>query len=1186
MDNNYTYNMLKDLIGDGMLNEKSNKTVKNISGRLKHFKDFTPLQKKTFFGEYADTFWDTKKHLLVRGATSSGKTLVAETAMMDCLYGSDKTVIYLTPLRAMVSEKYRQFSRDFSGLDVFASDKDHQNYDFEITEGQFSVAVIVYEKFYAFLAQGNAKKMLKNCGLIVFDEVQLISQDDRGVKILMSLVNALTVNPDIRTVLLTTSFSDMSKTVGLLNSSINDHYYEILDSQNSMALEEIVIDKEGRYRGKYRMSIDDVALDPFDREVKLRSKADELGSEVEDPDSLNRMKLLEYKGDKHDLRAVKQNLLLSIINEHKNKKIIVFINSRTVCKRLADSIARSGILRKRSLPYETIEELESLAGISHLEEFKNELLPYGVAYHHGGLCQGLRDLIEDDFARADGAVNVILATETLAVGINLPADVIVVYDTEKHENDQPVSIDTQTYKNYIGRAGRLGMSDASFVPKSYLLAVSNRDMSDYWDKYITAAPTPIVPAYEKLKFDTALPFFLSMLSNQAYTVESLDDIIHEKMPKLGKINFFEELLSGNLSAEFKSKLSNSNFPRVWQFLEILNENQPDEFEFRFEPTYNLSLFGKQIIPYALSIMTNAQIWTHFIKTGDKNLISRFFKDGVLDEDAIMIPMLFLVCRMKEVESIHRIRVSSFSQKPGEYHKSREVISKYVNRLIDDKLITSDSDIVKLCSEASPHHATLTAAYRAFILDLWVKGITIPEIKSRIGTTDHIEEGDVERLAEGAAFLVESIAVSLQAQSDNKMLRRLSPNIRKISNRIKYGGDDDVVRILNCHIPKLTRNTLLSLKKGIKDELLSDESIFDFFKFASDVKGSFAITYGITGEQYNSIHSILSSRYTLPGISKLLFNLKGDGYIPSEFEECLQDNTLNIENTEKFLHITADYRKMPYTIIPKYTDAAGELNDNYGKSVFCLRSGYLNAYCIVVNGDAGRFISQYRGFLKNNPGKVIIIAKPEVLEEISKHLDNLSSLFKLSDFTLYTPESILRLYLKCLSSKYDEDCNLFLYNLQTLSGLVESNRIEIVQPPKTVNDKSGFDVFISYSHHKNFGIQSDVFNELSRLGYNVFLDNVSIHTGESFSEKIALSIRNSAKFLILSCEEYKYGKWTKDELVKIYYENVERGKPVVPIFLDDAGYEFFDENGHGDANGTFVDRLSRAELMNKIISALK
>ena len=106
-------------------------------------------KKKCFQSEY----FQSNQNLIVQGPTSAGKTFIGEVAALsECL--KDKSVIFLVPLRSMVREKYIDLKKYYSDEniigDICASSSDYQDSDYKIATGNFSIAVIVYEKIFGF----------------------------------------------------------------------------------------------------------------------------------------------------------------------------------------------------------------------------------------------------------------------------------------------------------------------------------------------------------------------------------------------------------------------------------------------------------------------------------------------------------------------------------------------------------------------------------------------------------------------------------------------------------------------------------------------------------------------------------------------------------------------------------------------------------------------------------------------------------------------------------------------------------------------------------------------------------------------------------------------------------------------------------------------------------------------------
>lgn len=218
--------------------------------REKGINKLTPLQKRVFNDE---NFWydgtkDKNGNMIIQGSTSSGKTLVAEISIIDVLTKSAQAnAIYLVPLRAMATEKYREFDNIMGktlGWNVFPSSSDHQLHDGRILDGDYHIAVIVYEKFFALLAQDAGKNFLKNCELIVVDELQMLDTPERGPKLEVALTNVRQSKPNIRIIGLTTVYCNMTKIAAWFDC------IPIIEKELSIPLEEYVVNTDGKIRGQ------------------------------------------------------------------------------------------------------------------------------------------------------------------------------------------------------------------------------------------------------------------------------------------------------------------------------------------------------------------------------------------------------------------------------------------------------------------------------------------------------------------------------------------------------------------------------------------------------------------------------------------------------------------------------------------------------------------------------------------------------------------------------------------------------------------------------------------------------------------------------------------------------------------------------------------------------------------------
>jgi helicase len=121
-----------------------------------------------------------------------------------------------------------------------------------------------------------------------------------------------------------------------------------------------------------------------------------------------------------------------------------------------------------------------------------QVLTRGVAFHNSHLSPGERRVIEDHFRRRDAQLLVIVATTTLAMGVNTPASAVVIVGLEHPTPEGPQPYSVAEYKNLVGRAGRLGYAERG---ASYLIATSQHEEHHYWLRYISAAPEDLVSRF-------------------------------------------------------------------------------------------------------------------------------------------------------------------------------------------------------------------------------------------------------------------------------------------------------------------------------------------------------------------------------------------------------------------------------------------------------------------------------------------------------------------------------------------------------------------------------------------------------------------------------------------------------------------------------------------------------------------
>lgn len=400
--------------------------------------------------------------LLVIAPTSSGKTFIGEIAAYKRAK-EQAQVLYLVPLKAVGEEKFADFRNKYEdyGIDVVISSSDHREFDDDIKQGNFHIAILTYEKLVALLVTN--PEILRYCGLLIVDEIQMLADRIRGPELELLLTKILLSRKrgDLQIVALSATLNgveDLGKWLGL----------EILRSnERPIELREGIYTSDGRF---------------VYREWNSKRVGEEEFPSLASPDHTTMLDaLVEYLVDK-------------------GEQVLVFLSTRedtvTTAERLATKVL--------TLPpvSEAIGTLDELEGTGARDTLK-EVLRGGVAFHNADLLAEERLLVERFFR--EGAIRVVCATSTLAMGVNMPAKTVVVADIWKWMRDErtqrwgrePISV--AEYKNASGRAGRYALQDD--FGRSVLIAKTEFEYDSYWAKYVVGQLERVVSQFGEQPLD-------------------------------------------------------------------------------------------------------------------------------------------------------------------------------------------------------------------------------------------------------------------------------------------------------------------------------------------------------------------------------------------------------------------------------------------------------------------------------------------------------------------------------------------------------------------------------------------------------------------------------------------------------------------------------------------------------------
>ena len=115
-------------------------------------------------------------NLLVATPTGSGKTLVAELALLDTIINKKKRVVYIVPLKALASEKYREFINlynDYFKIRIAISEIQNEKYNYD-----YNIIIVTPEKLDSLIRHN--KNFIDDVGLLIVDEIHLLNDEKRG----------------------------------------------------------------------------------------------------------------------------------------------------------------------------------------------------------------------------------------------------------------------------------------------------------------------------------------------------------------------------------------------------------------------------------------------------------------------------------------------------------------------------------------------------------------------------------------------------------------------------------------------------------------------------------------------------------------------------------------------------------------------------------------------------------------------------------------------------------------------------------------------------------------------------------------------------------------------------------------------------------------------------------------------
>ena len=431
------------------------------------------------FQRFAIDAIEQGENVLVTAKTGSGKTFVGEYQIAKSLQRGGR-VFYTTPIKSLSNQKYHDLKKLFPESTVGIMTGDIKF----IPDAQIVVMTTEILRNLLFKRGSITEKVgtsalvsLDGVDSVIFDEVHYINDKDRGHVWEETLI---LLPPTIHLILLSATLSSPQIFAQWLGNLKKVRLWLISTQWRAVPLEHAIISqgepmtiytpKEEFLTDVYRKWLAErkgvlVAKDKFKQKVR-----DERLGGTEGPIAGK----VHVKGFDHILHET-----LTWLQTHGSLPALVFVFSRAKCESLAAKVPQTFLDSSDSAAVAHIWDFHLCRYKSLLEKSPQmhalrTLALRGIAFHHSGLLPFLKEILEILFSK--GYIKLLFATETFAVGINMPTKTVIFTSLQKFTDNSFRPLLSSEYIQMAGRAGRRGKDD-----KGLVLYIPDKDPLDVFD---------------------------------------------------------------------------------------------------------------------------------------------------------------------------------------------------------------------------------------------------------------------------------------------------------------------------------------------------------------------------------------------------------------------------------------------------------------------------------------------------------------------------------------------------------------------------------------------------------------------------------------------------------------------------------------------------------------------------------
>ena len=430
------------------------------------------------FQKHAISCIKKNENVLVTAHTGSGKTVPAIFGIADSL-AKNKKIIYTSPIKSLSNQKLFELKQKFPDVGILTGDiKFNPDAQCVIMTTEI-LRNILYQKESNHVSIDEVDK-------VIFDEVHYINDPDRG----RVWEECLILMPKHIVLIMLSATIDKAHEFASWVGNIKEKKTNLIPTTKR------VVPLEHYF---YNPESDDL------------TKIVDSGSKYQNYDII-----------KQNYKTIPSSKIINKFCEFLRSKnylpCLFFVFSRKECEKLAKSLSKSFVDSQTSAEIDRIfnYELRNYKKIYDKSPQYHEihkLVLKGIAYHHSGLVPILKEVIEILFSK--GLVKVLFATETFAVGVNMPTKTVIFPKLTKYSNNGFRYLRTDEYLQMAGRAGRRGLDKFGNV-----IILPNDDLMENISlKRMMTGKSPSIVSKFKLNYQ----FLLKIMINEDHELSNFMD---------------------------------------------------------------------------------------------------------------------------------------------------------------------------------------------------------------------------------------------------------------------------------------------------------------------------------------------------------------------------------------------------------------------------------------------------------------------------------------------------------------------------------------------------------------------------------------------------------------------------------------------------------------------------------------